>query len=108
VIVNFLIEGKYIKVRILLKKNLNQFFKVIALSFYGDVNSERSKRKGYFEGILANLKLFPMVYPGWTIRLYHDLIGNDPLLQVNNLEKLLFNILSKNVTDYSTQHYCHV
>ena len=79
------------KMRILFKKNLNLFFfKVIGFSFYGDVNSDRSKRKGYFEGILANLKLIPKFYPGWTMRLYHDLNGNDPLLQVNNFEKVPF------------------
>ena len=55
--------------------------KVISFSFYGDINSDRSKMKGYFEGIVGNLKLIPKFYPGWIMRLYYDLDKNDPILK---------------------------
>ena len=55
--------------------------KVISFSFYGDINSDRSKMKGYFEGIVGNLKLIPKFYPGWIMRLYYDLDINDPVLK---------------------------
>ena len=38
--------------------------KIISFSFYGDINSDRSKMKGFFEGIVGNLKLVPKFYPG--------------------------------------------
>jgi hypothetical protein len=38
--------------------------KVVAFSFYGDVHSKESVEKGYFEGILENLKLMAKHYPG--------------------------------------------
>ena len=37
---------------------------------------------GYFEGIIGNLELMSIYYPGWTMRLYHDLDQTDPVLQV--------------------------
>ena len=54
--------------------------KIIAFSFYGDINSDRYKMKGYFQGIAGNLKLIPKFYPGWIMRLYYDLDKNDPVL----------------------------
>ena len=55
--------------------------KIIGFSYYGDINSDKHKMKGYFEGIIGNLKLIPKLYPGWTIRLYYDLDKNDPVLK---------------------------
>ena len=54
--------------------------RIIGFSFYGDTNSDHSKRKGYFNGIQANLELIPKFYPGWTIRLYLDLDKTNELL----------------------------
>ena len=55
--------------------------KIVGFSFYGDVNSDYSKKKGYFEGIIGNLELMPKFYPGWVMRLYYDLDQTDPVLQ---------------------------
>ena len=55
--------------------------KVISFSFYGDINSEKSKMKGFFEGIIGNLKLIPKFYPGWIMRLYYDLDKKNPVLK---------------------------
>ena len=38
--------------------------KIVGFSFYGDVNSTVSIEKGYFDGIVGNLKLMPKFYPG--------------------------------------------
>ena len=38
--------------------------KVVGFSFYGDINSNKSIEKGYFEGIVENLKLIRVYYPG--------------------------------------------
>ena len=38
--------------------------------------------KGYFEGIVENLYLMPIYYPGWIMRVYYDLDDKDPILQV--------------------------
>ena len=53
--------------------------KVVGYSFYGDMNSNKSIEKGYFEGIIENLKLMPIHYPGWIMRLYFDLDKSDPV-----------------------------
>ena len=37
---------------------------------------------GYFEGIVGNLELMPIYYPGWVMRLYYDLDDNDPITEV--------------------------
>ena len=38
--------------------------KIVGFSFYGDVNSSVAIEKGYFDGIVGNLKLMPVFYPG--------------------------------------------
>jgi hypothetical protein len=43
---------------------------------------KRSIAKGYFEGIKENLKMMPVLYPGWVMRLYFDLDQNDPVLKM--------------------------
>ena len=55
--------------------------KIVGFSFYGDINSHYSKKKGYFEGIIGNLELMPKYYPGWVMRLYYDLDAKDPVFQ---------------------------
>ncbi|GAB6029477.1 hypothetical protein CHUAL_005231 [Chamberlinius hualienensis] len=50
-------------------RGLNQ--KVISYSFYGDTDS------GYFKGIEINTKSVKELYPGWTVRLYHDIRPED-------------------------------
>ena len=47
--------------------------KVIGFSFYGNPNSTKSKERKYFQGIMENLSLLPIHYPGWVIRVYYDL-----------------------------------
>ena len=37
---------------------------------------------GYFEGIAENLRLMPVYYPGWIMRLYHDVENEDPVMKV--------------------------
>ena len=34
----------------------------------------------YFSGLEINLALLPSHYPGWIIRLYHDIDEKDPLM----------------------------
>ena len=41
-----------------------------------------SNISGYFEGIVGNLQLMPIYYPGWVIRLYHDIRSDDPAMKV--------------------------
>ena len=54
--------------------------KVVSFSFYGDINSEYVTAKGFFEGIISNLKLMPQFYPDWIMRVYFDLDPRDPVL----------------------------
>ena len=56
------------------------FSQTVGFSFYGDINSNHSKKKGYFEGIKDNLDMMPSLYPDWTMRLYFDLDPNDPII----------------------------
>lgn len=51
--------------------------KVIAVSYYS-YDADLDKRRLYFPGIWANLFLAKKYYPGWTVRLYHDLDDSDP------------------------------
>ena len=37
---------------------------------------------GYFDGIVGNLMLVPIYYPGWVMRLYYDLEDRDPITKV--------------------------
>ena len=46
------------------RRGLNQ--SVIAFSIFGGMSSP------YFRGIAANAELVPELYPGWTMRVYHD------------------------------------
>ena len=55
--------------------------KIVGFSFYGDIHSDYSKKKGYFQGIIGNLKLMPRFYPGWVMRLYYDLDKKDPVFK---------------------------
>ncbi|XP_059469128.1 uncharacterized protein LOC132192917 isoform X2 [Neocloeon triangulifer] len=43
---------------------------VVSFSYFGENDSEA---KGYFEGISANAHLVQKFYPGWVIRVYHDI-----------------------------------
>ncbi len=47
--------------------------KVVGFSFYGDVNSTVAIEKGYFDGIVGNLKLMPVFYPGNNKKCYPTL-----------------------------------
>ena len=52
---------------------------IVSFSFYGDPNTPHHKAKQYFTGIKDNLKSLSIFYPGWSMRLYHDLYKDDPL-----------------------------
>ena len=54
--------------------------KVVAFSFYGDKSSAEHKLRGYFDGIQNNLLLVLLHYPGWSMRLYHDIAPGDQLM----------------------------
>jgi len=62
--------------------------KVIGFAFYEKDNKRREERKinkswdnpPYFEGVKENLELVSQLYPGWFVRLYHDLHKDDPLM----------------------------
>ncbi len=71
--------------------------KIVGFSFYGDINSNIAKVKGYFEGIGENLKLMPTRYPGWIMRLYFDLDKKDPVL--HELCKLACNDSNLDICD---------
>ena len=54
---------------------------MFAFAFYGDPNSTIHQKRGYFEGIRKNLEAISSFYDNsWSIRLYHDLRSNDPLM----------------------------
>ena len=62
--------------------------KVISFSFYehdsAGLETRTHNRSGliypdYFRGIKTNLELSSQYYPGWTVRLYHDIQHRDPL-----------------------------
>ena len=53
----------------------------MAFSFYGNPESIQVKERKYFEGIKANLKAMPKIYPDWTLRLYYDLPNGHYLMQ---------------------------
>ena len=55
--------------------------KTVAFSFYGNPESIQVKERKYFEGIKANLKAMPKIYPDWTLRLYYDLPNGHYLMQ---------------------------
>ena len=46
---------------------------------------------GYFEGIAANLELMPIYYPGWIMRVYYDLEDEDPITQVIDLFRQVYD-----------------
>ena len=63
--------------------------KVIGFSFYEHDSIRLEERRlnksfdfpPYFRGIEENLDLVPILYPGWIVRLYHDLQQEDPLCE---------------------------
>ncbi|GAB6030746.1 hypothetical protein CHUAL_007597 [Chamberlinius hualienensis] len=44
---------------------------VLSFSFYGDTKS------GYFKGVAVNAESIAKLYPGWTMRLYHNINPSD-------------------------------
>ena len=76
--------------------------KVISFSFYENGLSDRRLDSSfeipdYFNGIKENIILQPYFYPDWTIRLYHDLQHDDPLL----------NTLQNYTIQYDYFDLCH-
>ena len=54
---------------------------MIAFAFYGDPKSSVHQRRGYFEGIRANLGAISSFYnSSWVVRLYHDIGSDDPMM----------------------------
>ena len=42
----------------------------------------RSLKKGYLDGVIENLELMPVHYPGWIMKLYVDLERNSSTRQL--------------------------
>ena len=54
---------------------------VFSFAFYGDPNSTIHQKRGYFQGIRKNLELISFFYnSSWSVRLYHDIGPDDPLM----------------------------
>ena len=51
--------------------------KVVSFSYFGDEASELSQIRGYLKHIKTNLEAVKEFYPGWTMRIYHDVPKND-------------------------------
>ena len=51
--------------------------KVVSFSFYRSPRLDQPGRN-YLDGVSANLALAASLYPGWVVRLYHDLDPGDP------------------------------
>ena len=51
--------------------------KVVSFSYFGDEESELSQTRGYLRHIKTNLEAIKEFYPGWTIRIYHDIPKGD-------------------------------
>ena len=62
-------------------KILCKISQIVGFSFYGDITTAYSKKKGYFDGIRGNLDIMPTFYPDWTMRLYFDLDPDDPIME---------------------------
>ena len=67
--------------------------KVVAFSFYEKDEKMASARKEtgdgeknvngfYFQGFQTNIDLLTKHYPGWVIRVYHDIEESDPLTRI--------------------------
>ena len=57
--------------------------KVISYSLFGELESIENKTRGYFDGIENNLKIILKLYPGWTVRLYHEYdVGSSTLAKL--------------------------
>ena len=51
--------------------------KVISYTYFKNNHTEKRIRMKYFDGIPKILEILPKTYPGWTMRLYHDLDHSD-------------------------------
>ena len=54
--------------------------KTVSFSYYGDPQGDLSQTRGYFKHIWTNLQAIKAFYPGWTMRVYHDIPKNDSRL----------------------------
>ena len=48
-------------------------------------NLSHESYEGFLEGIVGNLELMSIYYPGWVMRLYYDIEDGDPIIQVTSL-----------------------
>ena len=55
--------------------------KVVSYAYYGKINSDSNQKRGYFEGISQNLKLLPVHYPDWVMRIYVELDKSDSMFK---------------------------
>ena len=54
---------------------------MFSFAFFGDPNSSIHQKRGYFEGIRKNLEAISTFYnSSWSVRLYHDIGPDDPLM----------------------------
>ncbi len=54
---------------------------VIAYSYYGSFSNPKHWQRLYFSGIWHNFMSMKSLYPGWTMRIYHNLDSHDVRLQ---------------------------
>ena len=61
--------------------------RIVAFSYYNNIENPSAKQKKYLDGIKGNLDLMPILYPGWIMRLYINLEAKDK----SDLQKMVFN-----------------
>ena len=82
--------------------------KVIAFTFFEKADKDKLSREKsgnssevngfFFNGFQNNIVLLPVHYPGWTIRIYHDIEETDPL----------HNLFCEFSCKYPTVDFCYV
>ena len=55
--------------------------KIVSFSYFTPKDAEFGKKKGFYVGIKGNLQKMEQFYPGWIMRLYHNMDQNDPMLK---------------------------
>lgn len=54
----------------------NSGLRVLSYSLFSISRSDPISNPRYIDGLIANIELMPLVYPGWQMWIYHD--GNLP------------------------------
>ena len=53
--------------------------------------------QGYFDGIVGNLMLVPIYYPGWVMRLYYDPEDGDTITKVRFTRINIIEFMTKSL-----------